>query len=273
MKKSIIPISFIAVLVLGLSSIESRLSSNPNGAPVGSTGAPDGQGGMEGTCADCHGGTPNTGPHTASISIAGNPTGFSADSVYNITVKVNNQTGTAFGFQLVALNPTESTFGTLAPIGTTSKLVVGGGRTYITHRNANSSSWTFKWTAPASGLPDSIKFYAAVNETVGGVRRTYTTSLPFYKKIVTSDQELLSGGKLKLFPYQADKDLFVSGIPVSLPFATAQVISADGRILASQPVSAGGQEAVSLPSGMKAGMYFLRVSGPGYLGMARFQKI
>ncbi len=273
MKKTLIPISFLAVLIFGLGSIQSNLSSNPNGAPNSVTGAPDGAGGQEATCTSCHGGVENSGPNSASISIAGNPTGFLADSVYTVTVSIPNHTGTAGGFEVVALNPSMTTFGTLAKIGNTSKIVLGNGRTYLTHTNKNSFSWSFKWTAPSTGLSDSMGFYAAVNETVAGTRMTYTTTKTFRRKIITSSPEFKQTASLKVFPFQVEKEIFVSGIPFGLNAGMVQIVSQDGRQVLNQALENAGLQGIQLPSNMSPGHYFIRISGIGYQAASRFQKI
>jgi len=273
MKKTLIPISFLAVLVFGLGSINSKLSSNSGGAVSSRTGAPNGSGGQEATCTSCHGGIANSGPNSASISIAGNPTGFLADSVYTVTVAVNNPTGSAAGFQVVALGTDMTTFGTLAKIGNTSKIVLGNGRTYLTHTNKNSFSWSFNWTAPSAGLPDSMSFYAAVNETVSGTRRTYTKMKTFRRKIITSSPEFQSAASLKVFPFQVEKEIFVSGIPVNLSSGMVQIVSQDGRQVLNQALENGGLQGIQLPTNLSPGQYFIRISGLGYQAASRFQKI
>ena len=274
MKKTLIPISFLAVLVFGLGSINSKLSSNSGGAVSSRTGAPDGSGGQEATCTSCHGNVANSGPNSASISIAGNPTGFMADSVYTVTVSVNNPVGSAAGFQVVALGgPNFSTFGTLAKIGNTSKIVLGNGRTYLTHTSSSLFSWSFNWTAPSSGLTDSMTFYAAVNETVGGARRTYTTTKTFRRKILTSSPEFQQTASLKVFPFQAEKEIFVGGIPFDLTNGMVQIVSQDGRQVLNQALENGGLQGIQLPSNLSPGQYFIRISGLGYQAASRFQKI
>jgi hypothetical protein len=274
MKKTLIPISFLAVLVFGLGSINSKLSSNSGGAVSSRTGAPDGSGGQEATCTSCHGNVANSGPNSASISIAGNPTGFMADSVYTVTVSVNNPVGSAAGFQVVALGgPNFSTFGTLAKIGNTSKIVLGNGRTYLTHTSSSLFSWSFNWTAPSSGLTDSMTFYAAVNETVGGARRTYTTTKTFRRKILTSSPEFQQTASLKVFPFQVEKEIFVGGIPFDLSNGRVQIVSQDGRQVLNQALGNAGLQGIQLPSNMSPGQYFIRISGLGYQAASRFQKI
>ncbi len=273
MRKTFFPISILAVIIFGLTSYDKKVSSNSSGAQAGRTGAPLAQGGNEGLCTDCHGGVVNTGPNSAAISISGNPAGFIADSTYQVTVSVVNHTGSKGGFQVVALDPSLNTVGTLSPIGTSSKIITGGGRTYLTHRNANSFSWTFTWKAPADALPDSVTFYTAVNETVNGAKKVYSTSRTFNRSILTRISSFTEKSRLSVFPFEASTEIFVSGLPYSLPTAKARIVSSEGRILSAFNLENNGLEGIKLPAGLGTGMYFLQVSAPGFEGMARFRKL
>lgn len=125
----------------------------PTGAPAGYTGSPgDGQ-----NCTACHGGTATTSTGWITSTIP--PTGYVPGQTYQITA-TNNLTGSGkYGFEVSPQNVSGALLGTLAA-GSGSQLV-GSGK-YITHTNANitNNTWTFNWTAPASGT-GQVTFYGA----------------------------------------------------------------------------------------------------------------
>lgn len=124
----------------------------PGGSPAGYTGSPgDGK-----DCKQCHGGT--TAAITNWITSDIPAEGYVAGSTYNITVTV---TGSGKkGFQVSPQNSSGDLLGTLTA-GTGSEL--NGGGKYVTQSfsvNTNPATWTFGWTAPASGTGE-VTFYGA----------------------------------------------------------------------------------------------------------------
>lgn len=236
--------------------------SNPQGAPAGVTGAPKALTGNENTCyqSNCHGsGTINSGPHTVSINIAGNPDTLTAGQAYSINVKIDNATGPYAGFQLVALSPSRTSIGTLSS-ASGNKIVSSGGRSYVTHTGRTLKSWTFTWTAPAT-LPDSVRFYVAGMETVSNVYRTYTTHKTLKKNpVVTAVAGSVSAKSWLVFPNPVQdvlnlKNKSVDQLPLSL-----EIISMDGKsVLKSESLSASDNQ-IFLPRDMSPGVYMLRTN-------------
>ncbi|MCX6266585.1 MAG: T9SS type A sorting domain-containing protein, partial [Bacteroidetes bacterium] len=122
------------------------------GAPSGNTGSPgDGQ-----DCTSCHSGsaTTATGWITSNIPALG----YTAGTTYNITVSVPGSGSK--GFQVSPQNAAGTLLGTL--IAGTGTKTTGTGK-YMTHTGSSSSdpaTWTFQWTAPASGT-GNVTFYGA----------------------------------------------------------------------------------------------------------------
>ena len=144
---------------------------NSSGAPVdvngkGYSGDPFG-GNLD--CTTCHndGSASNrTGMITSNIP----GTGYVAGNTYTITATVVEAGITKFGFQCTPQNASGTLLGTLTPIGTTETQLKGSGR-YITHKGTSttgsgSRSWSFQWTAPATGL-GPVTFYGAFNAADG----------------------------------------------------------------------------------------------------------
>lgn len=157
MKKNLL----VVTAILGLGVLFSGFSlMYPTGAPAGYTGSP----GDNAECTQCHGGTATTVTGIISTNIPA--AGYTPGSTYQITV-TNNLTGSGkYGFELSPQKTDGTQVGTLVA-GTGSKLV--GGTKYITHSNAtaSTSSWTFGWTAPASGS-GTVNFYAAIAKNKPG---------------------------------------------------------------------------------------------------------
>lgn len=123
----------------------------------------------------CHGdAASNTG---ASISLTGVPSSYIAGHIYPLTLTISDPTmgasptgtGTNAGFQIVAVNPALGANSGTTNIGTftattETKLTTatnGGPNRLIqkTPKALASATWTFNWTAPATGAPANIVFY------------------------------------------------------------------------------------------------------------------
>jgi hypothetical protein len=124
-----------------------------------------------GTCTSCHGGRTANG---LGVTIAGAPASYVAGQTYPLTLTIKDPVAISGGFQVVATSGTTTTaIGTFVA-GTGSKLndvkrVVQNAPKLF---SGGSVSWTFNWTAPATGT--TVKFnYSAVacnndgNENVG----------------------------------------------------------------------------------------------------------
>lgn len=165
----------------------------PNGSNfTGSTGAPG-----ENACA-CHGNL-NTGPGSASISA---PAGYMPGEVIDVTVSVEENGKSRWGFAVTVLDGSDQPVGELMVTDAARTLMTteGSGREYIkqtttgTDAGANdNTSWSFQWTAPASD-EGQVTFYLAGlacnnGDNVSG-DNTYTTS---WSMLVTDVREVAVG--------------------------------------------------------------------------------
>jgi hypothetical protein len=244
--------------------------SNSSGGPASRTGAPTAGGGNEATCQGCHGGSINQGTNLLNLTIAGNPQVFEPSTTYDLTASFSSPGAGGHGFQVVALNPQLASTGTFIP-GTGSKLVSGSGRTYITHNNPNSTSWTFQWTSPAT-LPASVNFYAVTANRGGGPSRAFTIS-----KTITNTPTSVSGvnekESINLFPFNVDKEVFISSGNVNNPLMAWMVTDQMGRIVAqSEKAAMHESERIELPSGLQSGVYMVQIHTPGGRTVKRFFK-
>ena len=152
--KKIATLSFVCIIAaIMLSLLSNPANSNPEGAPAGNTGSPaDGT-----TCSKsgCHNGTAVT---QAGIITSDVPTsGYIPGSTYNVTISLNGSGKK--GFQVSPQDINGNVMGSLIA-GTGTKIL---GTKYITHsaaKSTTSSTWTFKWIAPAAGK-GAVTFYGA----------------------------------------------------------------------------------------------------------------
>lgn len=137
---------------------------NQNGSPGGRTGAPG-----DGNCTACHSGSvqANNGFNTVTFEDGnGTVTSYIPGETYTVTITANTA-NVKNGFEIVALNPSNTMAGTIAITdATNTKSISSGGKTRVTHKLAGTalSTWSFNWTAPATNV-GLVTFYLATNET------------------------------------------------------------------------------------------------------------
>jgi hypothetical protein len=244
--------------------------SNSSGGPAQRTGAPLAGGGNEATCQGCHGGAINQGTNPVSLNIVGNPQTFEPSTTYDLSVTFANPGNGSHGFQVVALNPSLASIGTLIP-GTGSKIVNGGGRQYITHNNPDNTTWAFKWTSPAV-LPASISFYAVSANRGGSLLRAFTVSRTI-EITPTSVSGVNEKEGISLFPFNVDKEVFISSGNINNPVLSWMMVDQMGRILAqSSKMAMSDVEKIELPSGLNSGIYQVLIHTPGGRVTKRFFK-
>jgi hypothetical protein len=172
MKKNLL-IAFSIFICVGIALWpDTHAHSNTGAAPVGYTGSPfEFSGRTCGTGSGCHGGGSTLQNNWITTDIPA--CGYTPGQTYTINVFVTSPGRTKFGFSLSPQFDGGATAGTLIA-GSQTQLQSSG--RYITHTSAgtaqssaNSRTWTFQWTAPASG---TVNFYAAMNATNSGGNTT-----------------------------------------------------------------------------------------------------
>ena len=226
MKKSVLSImAAMAAWVLFMGN-----SSNP---PLGRTGAPS-----EGTCADCHSG----GNFNTTLGISGIPDTVVSGQTYTITY-THTSTAPRAGFQLVALDGTNTQCGTLTA-GTGTGVATAGGRQYVRHSAAKllsngATTWTFTWRAPTTLSNTRITFYfsgvAANNDGGDGGDRVVTGSKTVaWRPLGVRTQELPAVAVMEVFPNPAQDVLTINLVEASA--ATVSVYDGLGRMVLTQPL-------------------------------------
>lgn len=132
-------------------------SSNP---PAANAGEPTGT-----NCTSCHSGSPVTsGTSWSAIALTGLPAnGYVPGTTYILTLNGSTAATSKNGFQLTALTSSNAMAGTLIA-GTGTAISTQSGRSYVSHSGSNGASWSFNWTAPASGT-GVVTFYTSYNAT------------------------------------------------------------------------------------------------------------
>lgn len=138
--------------------------ANSAGPSPGYTGAPG-----ENSCRECHT-TSALNDGVGHVTIEGVPEQYDAGATYTITVRVNRQDRSRWGFQLTALTSSLDPAGTFAVVNAQqTQIKTEGGRQYVEHRTAGTfagtsggATWTVRWTAPAAST-GIVAFYAAGN--------------------------------------------------------------------------------------------------------------
>ncbi len=150
-----VALSIFAIAIASIFVSEFAIGDN-NGPSNGRTGSPkDGS-----NCTNCHSGTATSanGLITSTVPAAG----YTAGTKYTFTATIANPgTKGKWGFQISPQNNAGTLLGTLVVTNTTNTQLKPSSK-YIEHTSAGnkSSSWSFDWTAPASGTGD-VTFYGA----------------------------------------------------------------------------------------------------------------
>ena len=168
----------VVVLILaGSVALPGLASGRSSGAPSGFAGDIV-SGGEPRTCTTCHDTSPLNDPAgNGSVSIDA-PDTVSPGETIDVTVTVANRTppaagGRRQGFSAIVKDMTGGGNGvfvgayTLPDPGAVKQ--TDGNETYLTHTSGSTgdTNWSFRWTAPSTGLPAEVVIYAAGNAADG----------------------------------------------------------------------------------------------------------
>jgi hypothetical protein len=167
------------------------LSAKKKGAPPMSSGA---QGDRTCQTSKCHGEN-ELNSDKAKITIEGLPEVYTANKIYEITLKIEQADARVFGFQSTVADKNGNSIGILTPAeGADIQLLDAASylgksdRSYLTHTLAGingpkkgvSPTWKIQWQAPDSTASAS-SFYFAFNAGNGNKKKTgdyiYTRSM------------------------------------------------------------------------------------------------
>ncbi|MDX5321527.1 MAG: T9SS type A sorting domain-containing protein [Bacteroidota bacterium] len=271
MKKLVLFGASLALVILGMSfeNVERvERVHNRSGAPGGYTGSPaDGK-----TCTDCHSGTAidKTGIITSDIPAEG----YTPGATYTITVTLNNEGTTRWGFSLSPQNNAGTMLGTWGTVDAETQFV--GGK-YATHKligsnGTNSKVWTLNWTAPAAGTGE-VTFYGAFN--IADANNTTTGDIIWKSSMTVGEQgaNTIAGPEgLRLKAYAANQHLVVNWMELSDAPATISVLDIQGRMLKQwNNVSRNQLSWTGAVEDVPAGIYLIRVESDGKTATQKIQ--
>ena len=155
---------FIIILLILYGNTASGFLSGPI---AGRTGAPnDICNGFTCNVTPCHDSYAlNTGKATFSITV---PSTYEKDKTTNIVVKFVNSNTSLHGFEITAMDTTNTKVGTFTSTDETTQTESYRNQ-YAAHTTIGTaeSSWTVQWSAPSESVSGPITFYAAGNEANG----------------------------------------------------------------------------------------------------------
>lgn len=255
-RKILIPVSLaVAIALLFVLQGSFRYAMSYDGsAPAGYCGDP--AGGNK-NCTQCHGGTLNTvtGWITSDIPV----TGYVPNTTYQITATATGTSGNK-GFEISPQSSTGTFLGTLVA-GTGTSLT--GSSHYIrssgSNITTNPKTWTFNWTAPATGL-GPVTFYGAFVLGYGVLCNLcqYTVS-----ESSTGITEIADDATFEVYPNPLSDYVNISYTLNSNSKVVINVYSIDGRkvacLLDSVQAEGSHSEKTSLKNLVSKGTYIIEL--------------
>ncbi len=284
--KLFLTLSAIICFILFSSETLDILDSNGKLANAGSPG--------EFTCssAGCHGSgsagglANNAGPGsvtlTSSPAFVGNT--YVPGQVYSITIVVSETGKSLFGFSCECVDNTGSTNtavnNAVGLITITNSLTTrkgqpfGTGRLCVTHQPnggavANTASFSFNWTAPASGTVNVYYDATAVNSNslADGADNVYAHNFKLTVYVAPPPNSIVENSLIsdvKIFPIPAKNNLTISFNSTTDSPITASIVDLSGKNiikLFSKNVSSGNYKETIDVSELPNGLYFLILKG------------
>ncbi len=236
------------------------LMSSSGGRDDGRTGSPGDSGA---TCATCHtGGTSGTSVAITTNIPAG---GYATSTEYDITVTTSSSES-KHGFQLTAEKTSDNGKIGSFTAGTGSRVI----SSRVTHSNPDQSTWSFKWTSPATDV-GNVKFYAASvaangNNTNDSGDKVVTTS--------TSDFSVLGLSKEVQLDFAMYPNPSTDYVTVQLPSgslkADVSVFDLAGRLMKTSSITSSSNK-IDVQD-LSTGMYILKIESEGKVGSKQFLK-
>lgn len=252
--------SFLSVLFL----------ANLDGALPENTAAPG-----DLTCgrAPCHNIPVNVGTAQVSILFHQGDSTYRADSIYELTVKIQDPMTARNGFQMLALNASNQNTGTWLLTEPAKMKIIPGisfpARRYVTHKAAGNqqNEWKLRWRAPSANA-GKVTFYASVlsanNNGLNTGDAVYSTKRSVvYAATLAAGETLLAD--YKIYPIPATTGIWIEATDQAIRPSQFSLYDLSGlRVKISQAAQTGTSflETLDLPGGV----YFLTIhSGKGQL--------
>jgi hypothetical protein len=236
-------------------------------------------GGLTCNTSGCHTGTLNSGGGSVTVITDVPATGYVPGQPYSVQVQVTagGSNGSKYGFSASAVKSGTSTFTNGFAASDATTLAKSGGQ-FIVHNSSvagsgpNSSyTFSFQWTAPASGTGD-VTFFAAGNSANGNNSdsgdQIYTGSLTVSEAPGAGLTESIVNA-FNLFPNPAEEMLNIS-VPDHLIGSSVRVIDVQGKTVLNQQLNH--SSATLNVSVFTAGYYVVELLKNGQVYTSRFVK-
>ena len=193
----LLSLSAISLAIILMSAL-----SNSTHSPGGKTGSiADGA-----NCTACHTGTTQTATSWISSNIPAG--GYIPGTVYTITLAGTHSGVAKFGFEITAEDASNAKIGVFT-ITNTAETELANMSHAVTHTSNgttpsnDSKSWSFDWTAPATGS-GGITFYAALNAANGNNTTSgdviYNTNYTYTEDLSTGINNESQNNSFSIFP-------------------------------------------------------------------------
>lgn len=271
---------YVAVFAaLGLAIFFLASSGGPAANGNYYTGAPNLNGGNEGTCNTCHSSGAGTyGEPVINVSLLADGTTspvteYTPGQTYMVTVAVGHTMATpaAVGFSsqfLTATSPA-ATAGVLGSPGAGVQIIGGQGDRNYAEQSAPStdSLFTFEWTAPEAGTGE-VKMYVAANlinsnrSTSGDSGSTSPTVITFTEGVPSAVNNFATIPH-RLFPNPANGAATLQVTPPASGSYALNVSGINGQILRTERLQLpAGNTQLDVPvAGLKTGVYVVSLTG------------
>lgn len=235
----------------------------PTGSPGGKTGSP-GDGGAN--CTGCHSGTAQQISGWITSNIPGS--GYIAGQTYTITANATHSGAALYGFEVTAEDVSGAKTGTIVITDAAQTKKVNSNKA-ITHTasgtspSGGSKTWSFDWTAPASGT-GTVKFYGAFNAANGDGNNTgdviYTSTLTVSEATTGITDNLAASVDIKVYPNPFADYIEIAYGNLEKPIKSIRLSGQDGRMIIVKGIENGNQDKYRIDaSGFSKGIYFITV--------------
>jgi len=262
-------------------------SFRQNPSPLHASGMTDAAGSPYdgGDCSGCHGG----GSATPGLTITANPA-FGAGNTYlpstTYTISIKGTGYPKYGFDLEILNSTSTT--TVADKGTFGTVVtsncqklVSAGITNLTHTaptgSGNTATFSFRWTAPASGTAYLYCALLGANGD-GGTNgdNVKASSLVLTQSATGVMENSMSDVQLSVFPNPSSDNLNLKFSLKENSSVTADLFDINGNKVAGLIAENGMAGYISRTfdiSSYSKGVYFIRLNVNGKISTGKIVKL
>ena len=279
MKRVLITISTFFALIL--SSVILTSSSHENHVAYSKklNGAPGGKAGDRASsftdCTDCHSGSATTVGNMITSNIPAS--GYVAGTTYSITATIVQTGIVKFGFEISPQSSTGSMRGTLAITSTQTQLKTAFSCSYVTHTSSGNSgsgskTWSFNWTAPATGL-GPVTFYgafvAADNDGSESGDDIYLSTYAVSENLTTNVDASSPDVNLNVYPNPVTDNIHVNYFLKSSQHITISIMDINGQIseIFFTGIQDAGTNELNIPLHQKypSGIYFLQIKSNEFI--------